>query len=344
MRSYLTGFGDNRMRFPFTCRNWERNMDTELRFHIDQQIQEYVDQGLSRVEAERRAHREFGALELAKDECRDQRSVEWLNHILRDIRHAGRSLAKSPGFVAAVVVTLALGIGAATAIFSLIYSVLLKPLPYPQPERIFSVATVLPRENGSANLPARIQDYLEWRKADTAAESIAALTPAQWNITGDGEPERLGGALVSANFFSFLGATPQLGREFAAEEETPGKQNVVVISDSLWRRRYAADPNVVGKTIMLNAVPHVVVGIAPPSLLVPTNRLLHPAIAFAAKIDVWQPIAPTNEELQGESWNYGILVRLRNGERAERARQQLQGMLNRSIRAQVPDFNGELIT
>ena len=323
-------------------RNWEQRMDSELRFHLDQQIRDYMDRGMSRAEAERRARQEFGTLELAKDECRDQRSAEWLNHILRDVRHACRSLRKSPGFAAAVVATLALGIGANTAIFSLIYSVLLKPLPYPAADRIFSVETILPRRNEFSSLPMRVQDYLEWRKANTAFESIAALTPAQWNLTGDGEPERLGGALVSANFFTFLGAAPQRGRGFSAAEETPDKQNVVVISDSLWRRRYSADPAVIGKTIMLNAVPHVVVGIAPPSLLVPTGTLLHPTLAFAPRIDVWKPIAPTNEELQGENWNYGILVRLRNGESAERGRQQLQGMLNRSIRAAVPDFKDEL--
>jgi putative ABC transport system permease protein len=303
-----------------------------------------MDRGLSRAEAERRARQEFGTLELAKDECRDQRSVEWLSHMFRDLRHACRSLRKSPGFAAAVVATLALGVGANTAIFSLIYSVLLKPLPYPDPDRIFSVETMLPRRNDFLSLPMRVQDLLEWRKANTAFESIAALTPAEWNVTGNGEPERLGGALVSANFFTFLGATPQLGRGFLAGEETPGKQMVVVISDSLWRRRYGADPAVIGKTIMLNAVPRVVIGIAPASLLVPTGTLLHSTLAFAPRIDVWQPIAPTNEELEGETWNYGILVRLRNGETAERGRQQLQAMLNRSIRAAVPDFKGELIT
>ena len=120
-------------------------------------------------------------------------------------------------------------------------------------------------------------------RRNTAFESLAALTPAQWNLTGDGEPERLGGALVSANFFTFLGASPQRGRGFSAGEETPGKQNVVVISDSLWRRRYGADPAIIGKTIMLNAVPRVVVGIAPPSLLVPTGTLLHPTLAFAPR-------------------------------------------------------------
>ena len=330
------------MKFPFGRRNWERSMDTELRFHLDQQIRDYMDRGLSRAEAERRARQEFGTLELAKDECRDQRSSEWLGHILRDLRHACRSLRKSPGFAAAVVATLALGIGANTAIFSLIYSVLLKPLPYPAAGRIFSVETLLPRQNAVSSLPMRVQDYLEWRQANTAFESLAALTPAQWNLTGDGEPERLGGALVSANFFTFLGASPVRGRGFSAGEETPGIQNVVVISDSLWRRRYGADPALIGKTILLNAVPRVVVGIAPPSLLVPTGTALHSTLAFAPAIDVWQPIAPTHEELQGENWNYGILVRLREGESAERGRQQLQALLNRSIRAAVPEFTGEL--
>jgi predicted permease len=332
------------MRIPFGRRNWERSMDAELRFHLDQQIRDYMERGLSRQEAERRARQEFGTLELAKDECRDQRATEWLSHIWRDVRHACRSLRKGPGFAAAVVATLALGIGANTAIFSLIYSVLLKPLPYPAPDRIFSVEMAAPRHNDFSSQPMRVQDYLEWRNAGTAFESIAALTPALWNLTGDGEPERLGGALVSANFFTFLGATLQAGRGFSAEEETPGKQDVVVISDSLWRRRYGADPSLIGKTVMLNAVPHVVVGIAPPSLLVPTGTLLHPTLAFAPRIDVWEPIAPTNEELQGESWSYGILARLRKGESAERGRQQLQAMLNRSIRAVVPDFKDELTT
>ncbi len=310
------------MRNPLKRRNWERSMDSELRFHLDQQIRDHMDAGMSR----------------------DERPTEWLNHIWRDVRHACRSLRKSPGFATAVIATLALGIGGNTAIFSLIYSVLLKPLPYPAADRVFSVETILPRQDASSSLPMRVQDYLEWRKANTAFESIAALTPALWNLTGDGEPERLGGALVSANFFTFLGATPQRGRGFSAEEETPGKQNVVVISDSLWRRRFGADPAVIGKTLMLNAVPRVVVGIAPPSLLVPTGTLLHPTLAFAPRVDVWAPIAPNNEELQAENWNYGILIRLRRGESAERARQELQGMLNRSIQAAVPEFKGGLIT
>ena len=141
-------------------------MDAELRFHLDQQIRDYMDRGLSRAEAERRARQEFGTLELAKDECRDQRSTEWLNHILRDVRHACRSLRKGPGFTAAVIATLALGIGANTAIFSLIYSVLLKPLPYPAADRVFSVRRSCQGRTIPRVWPMRVQDYLEWRQRE----------------------------------------------------------------------------------------------------------------------------------------------------------------------------------
>jgi putative ABC transport system permease protein len=320
-------------------------MDSELCFHLEQQIRDYMERGLTRPEAERRARQEFGTVDVAKDECRDARRTAWIGHLGRDIRHACRSLAKSPGFAAAAVATLALGIGANTAIFSVIHSILLKPLPYPAPERVFSVGTHFPQNEGQG-VANRIQDYMEWRSASTAFESITALTPANWNLTGDGEPERLGGALVSTNFFSFLGAPPSLGRAFEPGEETPGKDRVVVISDALWRRRYGADRSVLGRTVVLNAVPYVIVGVAPPSLLVPTGTLLHPTMAFGPRVDVWKPIAPTNEELDpnNENWNYGLLVRLRKGENAERGRQQLQAIQNASIRRLLPDVKVELIT
>jgi putative ABC transport system permease protein len=320
-------------------------MDAEFRFHLDSQISAYVSQGLSRGEAERRARCEFGAMELAKDECRDQRPVQWLDRFSRDIRYAFRSLRRSPGFTAASIVTLALGIGANAAIFSVVYAVLLKPLPYFRADRIYSVGVVIPeRRDQFASLPARIQDFLEWRKANTAFSAIADLTPAEWNLTGDGEPERIGGARVSANFFSFLGVPMAHGRGFVPEEEQTGRDRVAVISDALWRRRYGADPALIGRSINLGGESDLVVGIAPASLLVPTGAALHPMLNFASRIDVWKPLAPASDELEGENWNQGLLVRLKPGESLERGRQQLQGMLNRSIRAEAPDLKTELIT
>ncbi len=331
--------------FCFSRRRWERRMDAEFRFHLESQIDDYVGGGMSREEAEQRARREFGTLELAKDECRDQRPAEWFAHFLRDVRNACRSLRKSPGFAAAAIITIALGIGANTAIFSVVYAVLLKPLPYAAPDQIYGVDVVIPERRAQfSSLPVTVQTYLEWRKADTVLSAMAALRPWECNLTGDGEPERLGGARVSTNFFSFLGVPLALGRGFAPEEEQPGKDRVVVISDALWRRRYGSDPALVGRTIDVNGESHLVVGIAPPSLLVPTGTLLNPVLAFAPRIDLWRPIAPTARELQGESWDHGLLARLRAGEDPERGRQQLQAILNRFIREQAPGLKTELIT
>ena len=325
---------------------WERRMHAEFTFHLDSQIRDYMSQGLSRKEAELRARCEFGAVDLAKDECRDQRPFEWLDHFLRDVRYASRSLQKSPGFAAAGIITLALGIGANTAIFSVVHAVLLKLLPYSHPDQIYSVEVVTPARRQSSSMPVTVQTYLEWRKADTAFAEMTALRPWECNLTGDGEPERLGGARVSTNFFSFLGVPLARGRGFSAEEEQPGRDRVVVISDALWRRRYGSDPTLIGRNIDVNGQSHRVVGIAPPSLLVPTGALLHPMVAFAPRIDIWKPIAPTKMELDpdNESWDHGLLVRLRAGENPEHGRQQLQVILNAYYRALIPDLKTELLT
>ena len=325
-------------------RRWERRMDAEMRFHLDCQVEDYISQGLSRGEAERRARREFGAVDLAKDECRDQRPLEWLGQFWHDGRLACRSLARSRGFAAAAALTVALGIGAVTAIFSVVYAVLLKPLPYAHPERIYSVEIVIPeRRTQFASLPPAVQVYLEWRKSHPQFSDVAALTPWECSLTGDGEPERLGGARVSANFFSFLGVRMVRGRAFTAAEERPGSERVVILSDALWRRRFGADPAVVGRKIDLNGQSHIVVGIAPPGLLVPTGTELHPQLSFAPRVDIWKPVAPTEGELQNESWDHGLLVRLQPGGNAERGRQQLQVSLNAYVQSQVPGIKTELI-
>jgi predicted permease len=170
---------------------------------------------------------------------------------------------------------------------------------------------------------------------------MAALRPWECNLTGDGEPERLGGARVSSNFFSVLGVSLARGRGFSPDHEQPGKEKVIVISEALWRRRYGADPALIGRTIDVNGESHIVAGIAPASLLVPTGTQLHPLLPFGARVDVWKPIAPGPRELQGESWDHGLFVRLKQGEDMERGRQQLQAILNRMI---GPASREELIT
>jgi predicted permease len=319
----------------FPWRDWERSMDSELRFHLENQTREYMNRGMSLEEAQRRARQGFGPLELTKDECRDGRRLVWLGRAWRDLRLAVRSLRRAPGFAIAAIVTLALGIGANTAVFSVVYSVLLKPLPYENPDQLYTVEITIPERLAQLGaLTGRIQDYLEWRDANTAFSGVTTITPVQWNLTGTGEPERVGGARVSTNFFSLLGVPPEQGRGFAAEEEQPGRDRVVVISDGLWRRQYGADPAIVGKTIDLNGQSHIVVGIAQASLLVPTGTLRY--LNFGPRVDVWKPLAPTASELEGENWNQVLLLRLQPGESAERGRQQLQALLNAPSKALPP--------
>ncbi|HMB29237.1 MAG TPA: ABC transporter permease, partial [Blastocatellia bacterium] len=259
----------------------------------------------------------------------------------KDARYGARMLLKTPGFTAAAALTLALGVGANTAVFSVVYATLLKPLPYPEAEQIYGVEIVIPER--SLSFAGRIQDYLEWRNAATAFSAVAALQQGGWNLTGNGEPEGVGGAQVSVNFFDFLGVPPALGRGFAPGEEVPGADRVVVISDALWRRRYAADPSLVGRTIELNGQDHVVVGIAAPSLLVPTGTQLHSTLLFAPRIDIWKPLAPTRAELEEENWNTGLLVRLKANESAEHGRQQIEAFYSDYKRKVAPELKVSIV-
>jgi putative ABC transport system permease protein len=327
-----------------TRRRNETRLRDEIEEHLGLQTAENIRAGMRPEEARRQAILKFGPIEAIKEDYRQNQSVPFIDSLIQDTRYTLRGLRKNLGFTAVVVLTLALGIGANTAVFSVVYAALLKPLPYPAAERLFSVEVAIPGQNQFSRMPVRIQDYLEWRRANTAFSAVAALTPADWNLTGNGEPERASGARVSSNFFLFLGVAPAMGRSFTSEEETAGRDLVVVISDGLWRRRYGSDPSVVGTSIDLNGQRHTVIGVAPPSLLVPIGRLLNPMLPFASRIDLWKPIAPTKQDLDGENWNYGLLVRLRDGESGERGRQQLQALLNTSIRRQVPDLTTELTT
>jgi putative ABC transport system permease protein len=326
----------HRLRMGLRRRNVEGEMDRELRFHLEMETAENIRRGMSEEEARRAALLSFGGLDRTKEDYRDVARFRRLEEFWQDLRYGARMLLKTPGFTAAAALTLALGVGANTAVFSVVYATLLKPLPYPEAERLYAVEIVLPERNLS--FAGRIQDYLEWRKADTAFSAVAALQTAGWNLTGSGEPERVGAARVSANFFDFLGVPPALGRGFALEEETPGADRVVVISDALWRRRYAADPNLVGQTIELDGQGHVVVGIASPTLLVPTGTQLHSTLLFAPRIDIWKPIAPTKADLEGENFNTGLLLRLKANESVEHGRQQLEGFYRDYVRRVAPEL------
>ncbi len=325
-----------KLRWLAERRRKEAELREELAFHLEEEQAAWEADGMDESQARAAARRDFGSVTLVAEDTAATWGWSRLEQVWQDTRFAARMLAKNPGFTAVAVLTLALGIGATTAIFGVVHAVLLKPLPYAQADDIHSMQVVIPeRRDQIPSLPATVQGYLQWKRSGVTFGGMTALRPWECNVTGDGESERLGGARVAANFFSFLGAPVARGREFSADEEEPGRERVVVISDGLWRRRYGADPAAVGKTIVINGEDHVIVGVAAPSLLVPTGTILHPLLPFAARVDIWKPLAATPRELKNESWDHGVLVRVPRAHAAEAAR-QLAGVLNDMVQAQIP--------
>jgi len=325
----------------------EDRLDAELRDHFERQVAANVSRGMAPEEARRAARLEFGGLEQVKEDCRDARGTLWVETAWQDIRFAARTLRKSPGFTAAAVATLALGIGANTAIFSVVYAVLLKPLPYAAPDRLVTMTTYIPQvRDRFPSLPVRAIDFVEFRKSNSVFSGMAAMEAFDFSLTGAGEPERLYGARVSASLFSLLGVQPERGRGFLPEEDEPGRDRVAVISHELWMHRWGGDPGILNRTVSLNGQLYLVVGIMPAGFLFPTGKQLHPLVAFGPRVDVWKPMAFDQNDLTSEgSWNFGVIARLKPGVPAATAEQQLnaiaQGIVQQ-VKKQIPDLAFDL--
>jgi predicted permease len=240
----------------------ERQLDAELRFHLEQQIAEYVATGVTTEEARRRARLEFGGLDQVKEECRDVGAARFIETLIQDVRYGLRQLLRSPAFTAIAIATLALGIGANTAIFSVVNGVLLNPLPYPHPEQLYLVREIVPQvAKFYPTLNANLPDFRIWQKQVRSFAGVALAEATSADLTGVGEPEAVPGMRVSANIFSLLGVRPALGRAFLAEEDESGRGHVVMLTDGFWRRRFHSDPSVIGRSMALDGVPHQIVGV-----------------------------------------------------------------------------------
>ncbi|HEX6107349.1 MAG TPA: ABC transporter permease [Gemmatimonadales bacterium] len=240
----------------------------------------------------------------------------------QDLRFALRSLARTPGFALAAVATLALGIGANTAVFSVVHAVLLRPLPFEAADRLVMVwgrHVTIGRE--TASLP----DFLDWRRDARRFEGMAAVTQTRYNLAGDGEPEVIRGARATAALFPLLGVGATVGRVFVGDEERGGASRVVVLSDGFWRRRYGANPDVVGRSIQLSGVPHIVIGVAPPAL-----RLQH-------DVDVWAPLV-TDTTLGRRADFLTVIGRLRPGVTVPQAQEELSTIAAR-LEREYPESN-----
>ncbi len=222
-----------------------------LRQHLEGLIERNQAAGMSPEEARNEALRQFGGVEQVKESARDERVWMWPAEFWQDLRYGLRMLVKNPGFTIVAVTALALGIGASSAIFSVVNTVLLRPLPYKSPDELVMLSGDATHQGFPRNTPPPA-NFLDWRAQNTVFTGMASMAEQSFNLTGTGEPERLDGERVSANLFSLLGVEPQLGRTFRPEEDQTGKGCAVILSHGLWQRRFGADPEIIGKPLTLN--------------------------------------------------------------------------------------------
>ena len=249
------------LRSFFRKERVERELDEELSGFLELAAEEKMKQGMSRKEALRAVRLERGGLDSTKEEVRSARWESFLETCWQDLRFAIRMLRKNPGFTAVAVLTLALGIGANTAIFSLVNGVLLRPLPYYNPDRL-TIVWEKSRDGSPENVG--YATYLDWKAQSKSFEQLAIYSSWQ-PVLQIGEPEQLNGLRVTSNYFRTLGIHPEIGRDFLPEEDVPNSNKVVMLSHSLWQRKFDSDPHIVGKTIDMNATQYVVAGVLPVS-------------------------------------------------------------------------------
>jgi predicted permease len=287
----------------------DRDLDEELSFHLAMREEQYRASGLAPGDASHAALRRFGNPVALKEECREMWTFMRLETLWQDVRFACRVLRRSPGFTAAAVLSLALGIGGNAAMFSFVNSILLRPLPYPAPERLARVTRYYPK-----GALVALQELS--RTMDVAGYS----TDTEFNLTGQGEAARVVGSIVSANLFSVLGRGAQLGRAFQPGDERPGRDRIVLLSHGLWQARFGGDPAAVGRTIALDGVNRQIVGVMPPGFGFPS-----------ASAQLWLPsrLDPGSTE---DYWGFGwmpLVARLRPAVTLAQARDELRSMIPR---------------
>jgi putative ABC transport system permease protein len=241
----------------------DRDLEAEVRFHIDMETQQHIRRGMTPEEARTKAFRDFGPMEKHKEEARDARGVSWFEEFIADLRYGLRTLIKNPGFAALAVLTLGLGIGANTAIFSVINGVLLKPLPYENGARLVLVQQAAPRAN-QPNFGVSIKELYDYRQQLASFEGLVEFHQMSFDLLKRGEPDRVATGVVSPNFFDVLGIKPLYGRTFVPTDDDHGAEAVLVLGHSYWQTKFGGDAAIIGQVFQMNDRPHRVVGVLPP--------------------------------------------------------------------------------
>jgi len=299
------------LRNLFAKQHSDRELDAEVRSYLENLTEEKMRQGMPPEEARRAARIELGGIEQVKEDVREVRAGAWLDSLFQDLRYGTRMLRKNPGFTAIAILTLALGIGANTAIFSFVNAVLLRPLPYPNPQQLIVIRETSQRVGiHSPSYP----DFLDWRTQSRTVVKMSIVNNRAFNLSGVTQPENIGGYAVSPNFLSMLGVRPFLGRDFLPSEEAPGTAPVVMLSYALWQSHLGADPDAIGKTITLDGRSFTIIGVLPPNFRLDDNT------DAIAPIGVWA----ADMMDRGDRGDAEVLARLAPGSTIQQARAELE--------------------
>ena len=296
---------------PWKRRAREHSLDEELQSHLELAADDAGQQGATPEEAQWAARRDLGSILRVREETGSVWGFAAWEQLQRDCVYSVRSLRQAPSFTLVAVLSLGLGIGAATAVFSLVNTVLLKPLTYRQPNQLVNIREVVtPLASTYPSFPVNYQHFLFWREQARSFASLAAMIGNEVIVTG-AEPVKVDAAAVSANFFTLIGVQPQTGRSFLPEEGQPGGHHVAVLTDSLWTRRFGRASNLVGKTIKLNDLPYTVVGILPPGFHFFKNDDLGPLTSLGKNIEIFLPLRRAESNGWGGDYDFVVFGRLK---------------------------------
>jgi len=306
-----------KLRGLFGDRRADRDLDDEIKTHLRLLTERYVRQGMTEDEAARAARRQFGNVTLLKEMNREMRGIIFIETLFQDVRYGLWMLRRNPGFTFVAVLTLALGIGANTAIFSVVNAVLLSPLPYPQPERIVVVGAREKKYGAQRRLSG--PEFVELGQQNQVLVHWSTFETREFILTGQDSPEQVKGRRISQELLPLFGVSPHPGRAFSTEEFQPGHDQVVLISHRLWQRRWAADPNLIGQAVTLQQKSYTVIGVIPPGF------------NFFPDTDVFVPAAFDAEQLNNPvAFVFPTLARLNPGVPIERAQRELNTLGSRS--------------
>jgi putative ABC transport system permease protein len=308
--------------------SWDRERERELQTYLEIETEENIARGMAPEEARYAARRKLGNPTQIREEIYRMNSFAFIESLWQDVRTGLRMLRKNGGFTAIAMLTLALGIGANTAIFSVIHAVLLSPLPYNDPDRIVLVLESNP-SRGFLQFSVSPPNYIDWKKDSTSFEQITSIARGDFNYTGGAEPERLSGARVGSSFFAVMGVTPAIGRTFVPEDDVVGKANVVVLGYGLWTRHFGSDPNVIGKSLTLDGQSYRVVGV------------MQNGFQFPRGVDLWLP-----SEFDADALSPGargahylrVMARLKPGVSMDKAQAEMAAISKR-LEQQYPRTN-----